>query len=130
MTQKRNDMIPQYASSKSNFFIKYKSLQRQITQILQTSGLKYNDKAQGKQNTITTSWGWNTYPSRRKGSPAYFSCVGECLIERTPILSHRHMRQDSQFLSSPPLSSQRCQQVPIRCWVNSDRALRQGLESD
>ena len=50
----------------------------------------------------------------------------ECLLESTPVLSHWHRR----FLSSPPLSPQCCHQVPIRCWVSSERALSQGIESD
>ena len=45
------------------------------------------------------------------------------------MLSHRHVRKGGQFLSSPPLSLQCCHQVPICCWVNSERAFNQGIES-
>ena len=40
------------------------------------------------------------------------------------------MRYGGQFLSSPPLSPQCYHQVPICCWVNSERAFSQGIESD
>ena len=50
--------------------------------------------------------------------------------EGTLVLSHRHMWLGGQLLSSPPLSPQCCHRVPIRCWVYSERAISQGLESD
>jgi len=40
------------------------------------------------------------------------------------------VRLDGQFLSSPPLSPQCCRQVPIHCWVNSERVFSQGIELD
>ena len=57
-----------------------------------------------------------------KVSPIYDLYVGECLLERTLVLSHRLFEVGCQFLSSPPLSPQCFHRVPIRCWVDSERA--------
>ena len=57
------------------------------------------------------------------------SYVGECLLESTLMLSHRRVRWGGQFLSSAPLSPQCSHWVPICCWVKSERAFSQGIES-
>ena len=45
------------------------------------------------------------------------------------MLSHQHVGWGGQFLSLPPLSPQCSHWVPICCWVNSERAFSQGIES-
>ena len=45
------------------------------------------------------------------------------------MLSSRHVRWGGLFLSSPPLSPQCSHWVPICCWLNSEWAFSQGIES-
>ena len=50
-------------------------------------------------------------------------------VRRTLILGHRHMTYGGQLRSSPPLSLKRFHYASIRCWVNSERAFSEGVES-